>query len=127
MGKSCYGLPVRQFETAREIALCAQTIPGDEPAVACDARKDDRFRSNTFVTGEPHIRFYVGVPLTSAEGFRLGSLCVFGPEPRPSPDPGKMEALQQIASEVMEQLEASKARNQTEPAKSSFASTRAGA
>ena len=34
------------------------------------------------VTGEPHIRNFVGAPLVASNGHRLGTLCFLGPQPR---------------------------------------------
>ncbi len=110
--KSCYGLPGKQFETPRDDAFCAHTILEDEPLIVVDATADERFSESSLVVGEPNIRFYVGVPLATSEGFRLGALCVFGPEARPAPTPEKLLAFRELAAEVCDQLEFLKARKQ---------------
>jgi PAS domain S-box-containing protein len=110
--KSCFGLEGRQFETPRNVAFCAYTILTDRPLVITDATADDRFRQNPLVLGEPYIRFYVGVPLLTADGFAVGSLCVLGFEPRPAPNAKQLQTLQELAGEVIEQLEFFHARNQ---------------
>ena len=69
-------------ETPREMAFCSHTILGGEPMMVADTRLDGRFRENPMVTGAPHIRFYAGVPLVDAKGYRLGALCVMDREPR---------------------------------------------
>mmetsp|Transcript_42886 Transcript_42886/g.98383 ORF Transcript_42886/g.98383 Transcript_42886/m.98383 type:complete len:855 (-) Transcript_42886:3-2567(-) len=40
-----------------------------------DARTNPRTSSNPFVVGEPHVWFYAGLPLISAKGSRIGSMC----------------------------------------------------
>ena len=78
--KAKIGLPVT--ETPRDVAFCAHTIMEDEPVVVLDMRHDERFSDNPFVAGEPHARFYAGVPLIMPDGFKLGTLCVIDLEPR---------------------------------------------
>ena len=76
------GLNVR--ETKRKYAFCAHAIMGKaDLLIVHDATKDVRFQTNPLVTGPPHIKFYAGAPLTSPEGYKLGTLCVLDREPRP--------------------------------------------
>lgn len=78
--KSCYGLNVR--ETSRDISFCGHAILGDDPFVISDAMEDARFADNPLVTGEPHIRFYAGCPLSTANGQKLGTLCIIDRNPK---------------------------------------------
>lgn len=68
--------------TPRDWAFCNYTIAQDDLFFVTDTLDDPRFRDNPLVTGAPHIRFYAGVPLIDADGFKLGSLCVIDTEPR---------------------------------------------
>ncbi len=96
------GLDVQ--ETPREEAFCAHTIAGREPLVVTDARLDERFANNPLVTGLPHIRFYAGAPLRSADGHNLGTLCVIDREPRQL-EPRQIEQLQWLADLVMREID----------------------
>jgi excisionase family DNA binding protein len=84
-------------ETPRAWAFCAHTVLGDEVLVVEDATKDDRFRSNPLVTGDPHIRFYAGKPLRTPEGLAFGTLCIFSDAPR-SLNPLQKDGMRALAS-----------------------------
>lgn len=78
--KSKQGLDV--CETSRDISFCGHAILASDLFVVPDALRDPRFADNPLVLGAPHIRFYAGAPLTSADGFRLGTLCIIDSAPR---------------------------------------------
>lgn len=71
-------------EWARDASLCAHTLlqAGGEPLVSEDLRLDARFARHPSVTGEPHWRFYAGVPILDGEGHALGTIAVADTEPR---------------------------------------------
>jgi diguanylate cyclase (GGDEF)-like protein len=80
--KAKYGTEMEQ--TSREDSFCSHTIlnKNDDPLVVTDAEKDPRFATNPFVKGDPHIRFYAGIPLQAGDGLAIGSLCVIDTKPR---------------------------------------------
>lgn len=88
----------------REEAFCDYTIRSHEPLVVEDASIDPRFATLGFVTGEAHIRAYLGVPLTSPDGYNIGALCVFDSEPRAFTE-ADSEILRNFAKVVMTQME----------------------
>lgn len=78
--KSRVGLDA--IETSREVAFCAHAIMQAAPMIVADATQDVRFNANPLVTGDPNIRFYAGVPLRSAGGLAIGTLCAIDSKPR---------------------------------------------
>jgi GAF domain-containing protein len=78
--KARVGLDV--CETARDISFCGHAITQDRLFEVLDAMRDPRFADNPLVTGAPHIRFYVGAPLSMPGGARLGTLCLIDTRPR---------------------------------------------
>jgi diguanylate cyclase (GGDEF)-like protein/PAS domain S-box-containing protein len=68
--------------TDRKVAFCDHTIRSGSALIVADARHDPRFADNPFVLGEPHIRFYAGIPLSVDDTYYIGSLCVIGTEPK---------------------------------------------
>jgi len=100
--KSAYGLTPR--ETRREDAFCNHTIRSDEVLVVPDATADPRFRDSALVTTDPKIRFYVGAPLTSPDGQRLGALCVLDQRPRPVPSTQDQHRLSVLAAAVVSEM-----------------------
>jgi sigma-B regulation protein RsbU (phosphoserine phosphatase) len=78
--KSHHGLD--QTEIPRTPGLCASAILTDDVYVVPDARLDPVARTNPLVTGELGVRFYAAAPLRTADGQRLGTLCVIDRVPR---------------------------------------------
>jgi signal transduction histidine kinase len=91
-------------ETSIDIAFCSHAIHQDHVFEISDASQDERFHDNPLVTGYPHIRFYAGQPLSSAQGYKLGTLCIIGREPRHLGDRERY-ILRILAKQVEKQLE----------------------
>jgi PAS domain S-box-containing protein len=96
--KSNKGLSVS--ETPKEISFCQYAILDHQLFEITDAAKDDRFKQNVLVTGDPNIRFYAGSPLIDPKGFALGTLCVIDRYPKKLNDNQK-KALNLLAEEVV--------------------------
>lgn len=68
-------------ETDRDISFCTHTIKTDDLLVIPDTLEDERFVNHSQVRGFPYIRFYAGAPLTTEDGFNVGSICVLDKKP----------------------------------------------
>jgi len=91
-------------ETHRQHSFCSHAILNhNEPFIVTDSRLDDRFKDNPYVTGNPNIVFYAGIPLVS-NGQGLGSFCIIDSKPREL-TPQQLESLKILAGQVMKLLE----------------------
>lgn len=101
--KAAHGLEgVRQID--RDPGLCASAILCDRPYVVADARTDPRTAQNPLVQGELGVRFYAAAPITTADGYRLGTVNVLDTRPR-EVSAADLSVLEDLASVVMDQLE----------------------
>jgi PAS domain S-box-containing protein len=100
--KSCLGMELT--ETPRAVSFCGHVVSDGGPLIVPDARADQRFSANPLVTGTPFIRFYAGMPLVTADGFVLGTLCVIDRQPRELPS-RQRDALVLLAGQAVALLE----------------------
>jgi diguanylate cyclase (GGDEF)-like protein len=63
-------------------SFCSHVVALEQPVDVSDARGDARFADNPLVRGEPNIRFYLGMPLRTSEGFVIGALSAVDDKPR---------------------------------------------
>ena len=92
-------------ETPRDMSLCAHAILGDDVLQIEDTLADPRFADNPLVADGPRLRFYAGMPLTLADGSRVGTLCVADYRPRHLDD-DQLDSLREVAARVVEELSA---------------------
>ncbi|TXN52035.1 diguanylate cyclase, partial [Methylobacterium sp. WL18] len=90
--------------TARGASFCTHTIRSDDLLVIPDTRRDPRFSDNPLALGPPFVRFYAGAPLITADGFRLGALCVADTVPRRRFPARDRRALADLAALVVQQM-----------------------
>jgi GAF domain-containing protein len=100
--KSHHGGDARQV--GRDPGLCASAILQDEAWEVRDAVVDPRTLTNPLVTGALGLRFYLGIPLTTHDGYNLGTLCVIDKQPR-SASAEDIATLRDLASMVVDELE----------------------
>ena len=100
--KSHHGVDVE--EIGRDPGLCASAVLGSEPWLVNDARNDPRPLANPLVAGEMGLQFYAGVPLTTHDGYNLGTLCILDMQPRELTE-AEVASLSDLARVVMDELE----------------------
>ncbi|MEM8977347.1 MAG: GAF domain-containing protein [Pseudomonadota bacterium] len=103
--KSLFGLDFA--DAPREVTICAYTIlcQPTESLVVPDTLLDHRFSQSPFVVGYPHIRFYLGAPIMSPDGFAIGSLCVMDHQPRMQIDEQQVRAIVMLAGRASKLIE----------------------
>lgn len=88
-------------QTPREVSFCAYTTLDNLMLEVLDATLDPRFKDNALVTGAPHICYYAGAPLITADGFTLGTLCIIDRVPRAPMSERDAAMLKNFAELVM--------------------------
>jgi signal transduction histidine kinase len=102
---SHHGLEIDQMP--REDSVCQYVLMGDEGFEVTDLSDDDRFKDKFYVTDDPNLRYYYGVPLQT-NGVNLGALCVLDNKSK-NITPEKEELLKIIADEIVNRLKGLKA------------------
>ncbi len=93
-----------ETETARSLSFCTRTIEQSDVLVVEDTLQDARFANEPLVTSAPHIRFYAGAPLITADGHVLGTICVIDHIPR-SLSEEQLTALKALRNQLLVLLE----------------------
>ena len=92
---------VEPQETPRDEAMCAHTVLGTQVVHTADARTDERFADNPFVTGRrAAVRMYASAPLVTRDGHAIGSVCAHD-ERVGRLDETQLGLLRDIADQVM--------------------------
>lgn len=100
--KAVVGLPSKEADL-RE-TFCKYPLVSGQLLVVEDASKDGRFSDHPSVVDGPQIRFYAGMPLITADGQVVGSICAIDKRAR---EFGARERtiLSHLASTVVKQFE----------------------
>ena len=100
--KACYGFVGET--TPRSVSFCDHAIRQNDVFEVSDAVNDPLFKENPNVTGSLGLRFYAGVPLTTQDGFNIGTLCLIGHQPG-SLSESQKEALRILSDEIISRYE----------------------
>ena len=101
---SSHGLDIDQMP--REESVCQYTIVEDEHFEVDDLSQDIRFKDKFYVSQDPKLKYYYGIPLKS-NGHNLGALCLMDRNIK-TLAPEKTELLKIIAEEIVNRLNAYK-------------------
>lgn len=110
--KSHHGLDITQ--TPLEESFCIYLITDNlNSLIVENAHEDDRFANYTSVTDSPNIGFYAGVPLTTPEGYCIGSLCVMDHQSKKLSN-HQLKGLKTLSKQVIQLFELKKSRKNEE-------------
>lgn len=102
--KSRHGVPPGIEELPRGAVCCAHAICRSDLLVVPDTHADNRFSALPFISTEPFVGFYAGMPLIDSGGRALGTLCLMDLAPRELSFEAA-EAIRSIARQTTAQLE----------------------
>lgn len=91
-------------EVPREISFCNYTILDTKIVEINDTHLNDRLKDDPNVTGGFNVRFYAGVPITTPDGYNIGTLCAVDHVVKELNE-NQRNALSIVAKHVMAQLE----------------------
>ncbi|HEY1195389.1 GAF domain-containing hybrid sensor histidine kinase/response regulator [Flavobacterium sp.] len=91
-------------EVPREISFCNYTILDTKIVEINDTHLSERFKDDPNVTGGFNVRFYAGVPITTPDGYNIGTLCAVDHVVKELNE-NQRNALSIVAKHVMAQLE----------------------
>ena len=110
--KSCIGLPepwASRRETGLSHSFCQHAVASAEPLVIEDAREHPLVSDNLAIR-DLDVIAYAGIPLTTAAGHTLGSLCVIDHEPRAWTHE-ELDTLVVLAASVVSEIELATSRD----------------
>lgn len=91
-------------EVPREISFCQYTIMDTKLVEIPDTFLNEQFRDDPNVVDGFKIRFYAGIPLTTPDGYNIGTICAIDHTTKELND-NQRNALSIIAKHVINQLE----------------------
>lgn len=95
---------VEQETMPRQVSFCRYAIKQDKLMVVPNTLKDERFIHSPIVAGNPGVRFYAGMPLTTHDGQKVGTLCVLDVEEHELTENQQM-MLKILGNQVMKIIE----------------------
>lgn len=99
---SRFGLEV--YQTPIDDTLCQFTLMEEDHLEIEDLSKDQRFLSEDFIRDPMNLKYYFGIPLKSASGFNIGSLCVIDNKLHGKLSEEKIEQLKIIARQIIARI-----------------------
>lgn len=100
--KSSVGLNI--YDLRNDFDFCYSIVRENAYTEVPDAYLHPELIKHPMVIGHPNYRFFAGVPITTREGFNIGSICVMGTQPK-SLSQEQTEGLKNAARQLVHLLE----------------------
>ena len=91
-------------KTSRGISVCALAVLNEEAIVFENAAEEECLIANPLVVGDFGLQFYAGAPLTTVDGYNIGTVCLVDKRPRTFSAEQK-KLLERFAKMVMNEIE----------------------
>lgn len=91
-------------EVPREITFCRYTILDSKMVEISDTYLNERFKDDPNVVGGLKVRFYAGIPLTTPDGYNIGTICAIDHVSKEL-NKSQINVLSIVAKHVINQLE----------------------
>jgi sigma-B regulation protein RsbU (phosphoserine phosphatase) len=95
---------VDYVEASARPGLCASAVLAPDVYLVTDATRHPLASRHPLVRGAPGVRFYAGAPITTADGFPVGTVAVMDTRPRQA-GPDELATLRDLAAMVSGELE----------------------
>ncbi len=102
--KASHGIILEDYP--RRDSFCTHTLDRAGVMECTDPLGDPRFAALPGVTGAPHVRYYIGAPLSRLNGVHVGALCVVDIRRRQAASPDQAAYLVGLARQASMALEA---------------------
>ncbi len=99
---SHFGAPIYHVPKEESISQFAM-VCSDAYMEIKDLSADERFKEKEYIKGDPKLRYYLGLPLQTEDGYRLGILCLLSVQTNEM-SPEKIEMLQMVGDETVRRL-----------------------
>ncbi|THG29354.1 protein kinase domain-containing protein [Naasia lichenicola] len=100
--KSSRGADISEVD--RNVAICSISVTQGIPFVVPDVQADPAFRLNPLLQQDRSLHGFASVPLVTADGYVIGTLCVFDREVRLF-GPTELDDLGQLAAVAVRELD----------------------
>lgn len=91
------------YDMQNDYDFCIQVVKANDFFEIPDTLRDPDFSKHPSVLGHQNIRYFAGVPISTVEGFNIGSICIIDSRPK-TLFPEQIETLKRLAEQIKHTL-----------------------